>query len=127
VGYDVELVQVSVGPKAAFPMAPASVSGLLEKAAPFEPQDEVRTALLDLDGAKKGPDDTIDYIGKGLNYARFSVKKKAIHIDGSLNASELLKIYKKLLERYPSLLILDVQSGQLHNAKSYTDWWSRPL
>jgi hypothetical protein len=102
-------------------------SGLLANAEPFEPREAVRTTLLELDGAREGPDDTIDYVGKGLNYARLCVRKKAIHVDNSLNASELLKIYGKLSERYPSLLILDLQSRQLHSAASYADWWSRPL
>ena len=126
-GYDVEFVQVTVTPEAAFPIAPALASGLLANAEAFEARKAVRTALLELDGAKEGPDDTVDYLGKGLNYARLCVRKKAIHVDNSLNASELLKIYRKLLERYPSLLILDLQSGQLHSAASYADWWSRPL
>jgi len=127
VGYDVEFVQVTVGPEVAFPIAPAVASDLLAKAERFEPEQAVRARLLELDGAKEGLDDHIDYIGKGLNYARMCVRKKAIHIDNSLNAAELLKIYRRLLERYPSLLILDLQSGQLHNAASYADWWSRPL
>jgi hypothetical protein len=122
-----EFVQVTVAPEAAFPIAPALASGLLANAEAFEARKAVRTALLELDGAKEGPDDTVDYLGKGLNYARLCVTKKAIHVDNSLNASELLKIYRKLLEHYPSLLILDLQSGQLHSAASYADWWSRPL
>ena len=126
-GYDVEFVQVTVGPEAVFPLAPALASGLLANAERFEPEETVRTTLLELDGAREGPDDTVDYLGKGLNYARLCVRKKAIHVDNNLNASELLKIYGKLLDRYPSLLILDLQSGQLHSAASYADWWSRPL
>lgn len=126
-GYDVEFVQVTVGPETAFPIAPVRVTDLLQEAVPFQSQEAVCATLLKLDGTKAGPDDTIDYMGKGLNYASLSVRKKAIHVDNSLNASELLKIYGQLVECYPSLLILDLQSGQLHNATSYAEWWSRPL
>lgn len=126
-GYDVEFVQVAVATKTTFPIAMAAASDMLKHAKPFEPIAAVRKTLLSLQGAKEGPNDSIDYIGKGLNYARLSVKEKTIHVDNSLNALELLKVYKTLLEQHPSLLILDLQSGQLHNADSYTAWWSRPL
>jgi len=127
VGYNVEFLQVAVDPEASFPIAKEQVLGLLKKTKLFESTEAVRAALLELKGAKQGPDDTINYLGRGLNYAQLTVMEKTIHVDNSLNASELLKIYGHLLERYPSLLIHDLQSGQLHNAISYTEWWSRPL
>lgn len=126
-GYDVELIQIAVGPEAAFPTAAEDIGRDGGAHEPFASVDEVRAALLRLDGTRPGPDKTIDYLGRGLNHARFHVWLEAIHVDNNLNAAELLKIYKYLLSRYPLLLIHDLQSGQLHNAASFADWWTRPL
>ena len=123
-GYDVEFVQVTVESDEPFPR-PARKGTVAT--APFEDTAALRQALLGIEGARAGVEDTIDYLGQGLNYARFQVSQDAIRVDNNLNASELLKIYKALCELCPSLLILDLQSGQLHDAASYADWWSRPL
>jgi len=93
----------------------------------FDDPAAVSSLILQLDGAKPALDDGIDYLGKGLSYARLFVRKDAIHVDNNLNGAELLKLYGKLNERYRQLLIFDLQSGQLHDATSYKEWWSRPL
>jgi len=48
-------------------------------------------------------------------------------VENNLNCPELLRVYEKLRARYPAMLILDVQSGQLHDVTSYKEWWSKPL
>lgn len=126
-GYDVELIQITTEPEATFPTVAEDIGREGAAREPFASVEDVRTALLRLDGTRPGPDDTVDYLGGGLNHARFHVRPEAIHVDNNLNAAELLKIYKHLLSNYPLLLIHDLQSGQLHDAASYADWWTRPL
>ncbi len=127
VGYDVEFVQIPVDSSTTFPVAPETARRLRNKAVPFSDPAAVSSLLLQMDGAKPALDDGIDYLGKGLSYARLFVRKDAIHVDNNLNGAELLKLYARLNERYRQLLILDLQSGQLHDAASYKEWWSRPL
>ena len=126
-GYDVEFVQIPVDSSTTFPVAADAAGRLRKKAVLFDDPAAVSSLILQLDGAKPALDDGIDYLGKGLSYARLFVRKDGIHVDNNLNGAELLKLYGKLYERYRQLLIFDLQSGQLHDATSYKEWWSRPL
>lgn len=125
--YDVQFIQVSAPKGTSFPVESKKAGQLVEKAKPFEQPDAIRKLLLEIEGTKPGPADAVDFMGRGLNYARLFVKDKAVHIENSCGAPELLKLYNKLLGAFPDLLILDLQNNQLHNADSFTEWWSRPL
>jgi len=127
VGYDVELIQIAVEPEQSFPISADEVRSRELRCEPFASIEQVRATLLQLQGTRSGPDGTVDYLGQGLNHARFRIQPDAIHVDNNLNAAELLKIYTHLVQTYPRLLIHDLQSGQIHNAASYADWWTRPL
>jgi hypothetical protein len=127
VGYDVELIQVAIGNECSFPITAEHFDRGEAGIEPFDSVEDICTSLLRLEGARPGPDETVDYLGQGLNHARFQVRPKAIHVENNLNAVELLKIYKHLLAICPRLLIHDLQSGQLHDAASFADWWTRPL
>lgn len=122
--YDVEFVQIPLGPEMKPPVAAET---LLDEAMPFDDAGAIRTMLIEMDGCKPGPDDSIDFMGRGLNYARFKFNPKAIYVENNCGAPELLKIYEQLLERFPTLLIHDLQSGKLHNTESFRQWWQRPL
>ncbi len=126
-GYDVEFVQVAVAKGTSFPVAADAAGKLLKKAVPFKDPAAVTKSLAGLEGAKPGPAGAVDYLAKGLSYARFTVLADRVHVENNLNCSELLRVYEKLQARYPTMLILDVQSGQLHDAASYKEWWSKPL
>lgn len=126
-GYDVELILVSVDPEQSFPVPADEARKYAAGRERFGAVEDVRALLLGLAGVRLGPEDALDYLGYGLNHARFHVRPDAIHVDNHLNATELLKVYKHLLSAYPGLLIHDLQSGQLHDAASYADWWTRPL
>ena len=126
-GYDLELVQVPTPKGLKFPVDKATADTLIGNAQPFGRDPDLHGLLMNLDGTKEGPDGTVDYLGGGLSYARFTLKKKAIHVDNNASPKALLSMYETLRETYPSLLILDLQSGQLHNAESFLAWWSRPL
>lgn len=126
-GYDLEFVQVAVDKNASFPIDAEATGALLRKPIAFKDPAVVSKALLRLEGAKPGPGGTIDYLATGLSYARFTVEKDRVHVDNNLNCAGLLKIYEKLRTELPSLLIRDLQSGQLHDAASYKAWWSKPL
>jgi hypothetical protein len=127
VGYDVEFVQIPVDSSTTFPVPADAARRLRKKAVLFDDPAAVSSLILQLEGAKPALDDGIDYLGRGLSYARLFVRKDGIHVDNNLNGAELLKLYGKLYERYRQLLIFDLQSGQLHDATSYKEWWSRPL
>jgi hypothetical protein len=127
VGYDVHFVQVAVPKDTVFPVEPKSAGRLVKKADPFADLKAVQNVLLKIEGARPGPKGAVDYLGRGLSYARLTVQKDAIHVENNCSAGDLLKIFGQLLEEYPSLLILDLQSRQLHNADSYKSWWSKPL
>ena len=71
--------------------------------------------------------DAIDFLGRGIRYARFLVHPDAIHVENNCNARDLLMIYDHLLKHYPKLLILDLQSKDVHNGASFLQWWSKPL
>jgi len=127
VGYDVQFVQIPATVKVSFPVDADRAKVLLEKAQGLEDPDAVRSALLELEGCRPGPGDAVDYLGPGLNYARLFVRNDVVHVENNCSARELLKIYGKVVALQPALLILDLQSRQLHNAESYREWWSRPL
>ncbi len=126
-GYDVQLIQVPAAAKASFPVEPGDAGKLRAGAVPFDDPKAVRNTLLGIEGCKPGPKDAIDYLGHGLSYARIVPRKEAIHVENNCSARELLKIYDCLVKLYPALLILDLQSKQLHNAASLSEWWSKPL
>ena len=125
--YDIDFVQVALDKGVSCPIDAASTKKLLKKTAPFKDAAAVAKLLGGLKGAKPGPAGAIDYLAKGLSYARFTVAKDRVHVDNNLNCAEILKVYEKLKAAYPLLLIFDLQSGQLHDAASYKEWWSKPL
>jgi hypothetical protein len=127
VGYDVELVQVESPAGTRFPTSVESAKILLKKTTPLKDPATITQILSSLKGAKPGRGGTIDYVGKGLSYARFTVGKDRVHVDNNLNCAELLKVYDTLQAAAPNLLILDLQSGQLHDSTSYREWWAKPL
>ena len=126
-GYDVEFIQIAAADGLPFPVPDAEAKKLLKKPAAFKDTAEVRELLLKLPGTKAGQGDAVDYVGQGLNYAKFTVKKDRIHVENNCGPKELLKIHGHLAAQLPNLFILDVQSGQLHTAKSLQEWWARPL
>ena len=126
-GYDVEFVQVAVEKGTSFPVAAGAAKKLLTKTVPFKDPAAVSQFLSGMKGAKPGPASAIDYLAKGLSYARFSVQADRVHVDNNLSWAELLRVYQKLRAKYPAMLILDLQNGQLHDIASYKGWWSKPL
>ncbi|MGQ9649392.1 MAG: hypothetical protein ACUVXJ_04725 [Phycisphaerae bacterium] len=126
-GYDVEFVQLTVPGGTKFPVEPEATARLIRKAVPFADLQAVRASLLRLDGCRPGPKDTVDYLGRGMSYARIFPRQAAIHIENNCNAADLIRILVHLQKDFPSLLILDMQSKQLHTADSYKAWWGKPL
>jgi hypothetical protein len=126
-GYDVEFVRLPSTAGLKFPVDATQTEKLLKEPAGIGEPSEIRALLLSLPGAKPGPEDTIDYIGAGLNYARLAVKPDRIHIENNCGPKELLKIHEHLSAKLQNLLIHDLQSGQLHTAESLKEWWSKPL
>ena len=127
-GYDVQFIQVDPSAKATFPIDGDSAEKLCAKATPFTDLNAIRETLLASDGFRPGPEaDAVDFMGKGLSYARLFVRAEAIHIENNANARDLLAIYHQLRVHSPTLVILDLQTKQLHDAKSFSAWWSRPL
>ncbi|GMU22377.1 MAG: hypothetical protein AMXMBFR13_24630 [Phycisphaerae bacterium] len=126
-GYDVEFIQVPDAAGAKLPASGKDADALIKKASPLKDAAGIRTHLLTLEGSRPGPGESIDYMGKGLNYARLEVEAKAVEVENNCGAAELLKIYRHLLTGLPGLLIHDLQSGQVHDADSFAAWWSRPL
>jgi len=127
VGYNVDLIQIPPQIAADYPAEGEFAEELISKAIPFDDVETVRRILLTINGTKSSTDGGIDYLGRGLSYARIYVNVNAVHIDNNLSCEELIKIYHRLLEKYRSLAILDLQSRQLHDADSFRAWWSRPL
>src|SRR5436190_16040303 len=83
VGYDVEFIRLPSPNGLKFPVESAEAHKLLKKPAGIGEPAEVRELLLSLAGAKPGPDDTVDYIGSGLNYARLTIKPDRIHVENN--------------------------------------------
>lgn len=126
-GYDVEFVQIAAPANTKFPVTGPDSNALLKKRSRLVDPQGLRTALLKLQGCRGGPGPAIDYNGAGLNYARLLIHEDRIFVENSCGARDLLKIYRHLLGVCPDLLILDLQSRQLHDADSLEQWWSRPL
>ena len=126
-GYDVEFIRVSAPCEMTFSAGADESKALLSRAKPFEDAEGVRSQLLDIEGCRPGPDDSIDYVGSGLSYARLTVKATAIHVENNCGSRDLLKVFNALAKSFPALLIVDLQSGQLHDAASFEKWWNRPL
>jgi hypothetical protein len=127
VGYDIEFIPMKLPPDTQFPVEPAAATELISKFAVAVDNDAAREALLKIPGCKPGPDDSIDYLGAGLSHARMGLKTKAIHVENNCGAKDLLKIQAGLAERIGPVFILDLQSGQLHDAASFAQWWAKPL
>ena len=125
--YDVQFIQVPVPPKTSFPLEESGAKKLMKDRLKFDDLPAVRELLLTIDGCREGPDESIDFLGRALSYARLIVKKDMIHIENNCGPKELLKIFGVLEKQFPKLLIFDLQSHQLHNAGSFEQWWSRPL
>jgi hypothetical protein len=123
----VEFVLIPAPPKRPFPVDAAEAERLLASAAGIGDPAKVREALLKVKGCRPGPADSVDYVGAGLSYARLFVRDKAIHVENNCGPRDLLKLYEALRKTHPGLLILDVQSRQLHTAESLREWWAKPL
>ena len=126
-GYDVQFIQIDVSSKTSFPVEEGKANKLLSRAGAFDDPEAVRAMLLEIEGCRPGPGDAVDFLGRGLSHARFFVKDEAIHVENDCSAGDLLKIFKRLAEDHPNLLILDLQSKQLHSPTSFAEWWARPL
>ncbi|UCD29659.1 MAG: hypothetical protein JSV03_04035 [Planctomycetota bacterium] len=126
-GYDVQFIQMTVPSDISFPINADNAEEFLSNPVPFDNPETVGKKLLEIEGARPGPEKTIDYLGKGMSYARLFIETETIHVENNCGAGDLLKIYNHLLKTYPALLIFDLQSKQLHNASSYEEWWTSPL
>lgn len=126
-GYDVDLIRAQVPTGTRFPVPADRSRDLIDRAEPLDDPAAVRSALLAVPGARPGPGDTVDYLGRGLSYARFEVRPDRIHVENNCGARDLLAVYDALRKLLPDLLILDLQSGDLHDRESFSAWWSRPL
>lgn len=126
-GYDVEFIQVPTPKGTKFPVDEVRAADFIANALTFDDPGYVRELLLDYDDTRPGPEDSIDYLGSGMSYARIFVRAKAIFVENNCSARELLGIYESLAGTFPSLLIYDLQSKQLHDSDSYMAWWNKPL
>jgi hypothetical protein len=127
VGYDVEFIQLPMSEKVTFPVSATEAARLRQKAVPFADARKLRSALLDMRGCRPGPDDSIDFMGQGLSYARLFIRESSVHVENNCSAPELLRLHETLAACCSRLVIHDMQSGQLHDPGSFTEWWSRPL
>jgi hypothetical protein len=127
VGYDVEFMQVPLPPGATFPIAAAQAEALVRLVTTIADPVAVRDAVLNVRGCRPGPGEAIDFVGRGLSYARFFILKDRIRVENNCSPSELIKVYDQLTELMPGLVILDLQSRQLHDAASFAAWWAKPL
>lgn len=126
-GYDIELISLKLPAGAKPPFEPATAASMVSKSAISLDAAAVHDALLAVPGCKPGPDNSVDYLGSGLSYARMRIKPKAIHIENNCGAKDILKIHVGLQARIGPVFILDLQSGQLHDAESFAQWWAKPL
>jgi hypothetical protein len=115
VGYDVEFIQVTVPANTHFPVAPDKARPLRRKASPFADPKKVQAALLKIEGCRPGPRQAVDYLGRPMSYARFSIKTDAIYVENDCNGKELVKIHEALADILPNLFNFDLQSQQLHD------------
>lgn len=126
-GYDVEFIQVPQQAGMTFPIAPAQAEALVKLAELIADPVAVRDAVLNVRGCKPGPGEAIDFVGRGLSYARFLILKDRIRVENNCSAGELIKVHSQLTDLLPGLLIFDLQSRQLHDAASFAAWWAKPL
>lgn len=126
-GYDIELISLKLPADASLPVEPGMSATLVSKSAQALDATAVREALLAIPGCKPGPDDSIDYLGAGLSYARLRIKPKAVHVENNCGPKDVLKLHAGLQQRIGPVLILDLQSGQLHDPDSFAQWWAKPL
>jgi hypothetical protein len=126
-GYNVEFIQIPPQPGVTFPIGAGQSETLVRQAMPLADSAAVREALLDMEGCKPALDDGIDFVGRGLSYARFFVRRDRIHVENNCSAGELIKVHTRLAELLPGLLIFDLQSRKLHDAASFAAWWAKPL
>jgi hypothetical protein len=126
-GYDVEFIVMNPPAGTSFPVDSKVVHKLLAANAQTLDAKLVGNALLGIPGSKAGPGGAVDYLGAGLGYARLTVKPKAIHVENNCGPKDLLKIQAALTAKLGAVFIHDLQSGQLHDADSFTKWWSKPL
>ena len=126
-GYDVEFIQVPPQPGMSFPVAAAQAEAVVRLVTPIADPVAVRDAVLNVKGCKPSPGEAIDFIGRGLSYARFYILSDRIRVENNCSPSELIKVYNQLTELLPGLLIFDLQSRQLHDAASFAAWWAKPL
>ncbi len=125
-GYDVELITMKPPPGTSFPLDAQAAEKLVASVQPLD-QAVVRAVLLGIPGSKPGPQNAVDYLGSGLAYARLTVKDTLVHVENNCGPKDLLKIQAALAARLGPVFIRDLQSGQLHDADSFTRWWSKPL
>lgn len=127
VGYDIEFVLLKLTQETRFAVDAAQAAGLIAQAAqPFDAA-VVRNALLAVPGCKPGPQDSIDYLGSGMSYARLTVKPKSVHVENNCGLKDVIKLQSALTQALGAVFIHDLQSGQLHDADSFTQWWAKPL
>lgn len=126
-GYDVELIAMKTRPQTGFPLDQAAAERQIAAAALQLDAEQIKQILLAIPGAKPGPDDSIDYLGAGLGYARLFIKPAAVHVENNCSPKDLLKMQAALQDKLGHVFIYDLQSRQLHDVESFTKWWSQPL
>ncbi len=126
-GYDIELISLELPAGTKLPVEAGAAAKLVSKSAFALDAAAVREALLAIPGCKPGPDDGIDYLGSGLSYARMRIKPKAVHVENNCGAKDIAKIQAGLEKALGHVFIRDLQSGELHDANSFAQWWAKPL
>ncbi len=125
--YDVEFISIKLPAKTTFPVEAEQARKLIEKTEPLPEAKKVNACLLKVKGCKPGPDDSIDFMGNVLNFARLCVKEDRVFLENNCNPGELLKLYEAVREACPHIVIRDLQTEQLHDPDSWKAWWTRPL
>jgi hypothetical protein len=127
VGYDIELISLELPAGTKLPVQAEAAARMVAKSAAALDAAAVREALLAIAGCKPGPDDSIDYLGSGLSYARLRIKAKAVHVENNCGAKDIARIQAGLAKAVGPVFIRDLQSGELHDADSFAQWWAKPL
>ena len=125
-GYDIEFIVLKLPAGISLPIDAKQAAKLLAAAQALDAV-AVREVLLAIPGCKAGPEESIDYLGSGLSYARLTIRPKAIHVDNNCGLKDLLILQAAIAQAFGSAYIRDLQSGQLHDMDSYTKWWQKPL
>jgi hypothetical protein len=126
-GYDIEFIVLKLPAGTRFPVDAAQAATLIAQAAQPLDATAVRTHLLTVPGCKAGLQDSVDYLGSGMSYARMTMKAKAIHVENNCGPKDVLKLQAALSKALGPVYILDLQSRQLHDADSFAQWWAKPL